>query len=238
MNDEALEARVNHPSWYTAHPSGLEAIELIEHLPLNLGNAVKYLWRCGLKSTETPLREFKSALWYTERELNRMDLYELHEDPSIKTDVVWRAHAHRVIESDFGSVLSEYLSALLVGDFAAMTNVLEEAVKDAAATPSRVDSNNQDAPGPPWSWSMSVEEREKAAARILQPNQKNELAEAQAAFEKEVATVRQVLGEEIARVTKERDYYIELFGLRDQHTQPVPITATEEHIAAASTPDV
>ena len=31
---------VNHPPHYSAHPSGVEVIELTEHLPFCLGNAV------------------------------------------------------------------------------------------------------------------------------------------------------------------------------------------------------
>jgi len=40
---------VNHPSHYTDHPSGVECIEITEHMGFNLGNAMKYIWRCDLK---------------------------------------------------------------------------------------------------------------------------------------------------------------------------------------------
>ena len=40
---------VNHPPHYTAHPSGIEAVEVCEHLSFNMGNALKYLWRAGKK---------------------------------------------------------------------------------------------------------------------------------------------------------------------------------------------
>ena len=40
---------VNHPRHYTSHPSGVECIDIIEHMTLNCGSAVKYLWRAGLK---------------------------------------------------------------------------------------------------------------------------------------------------------------------------------------------
>ena len=40
---------VNHPKHYNAHPSGIECIDVGEHMSFNLGNAVKYIWRCDLK---------------------------------------------------------------------------------------------------------------------------------------------------------------------------------------------
>jgi len=40
---------VNHPRHYTAHPSGIECIQITEYMGFNLGNAVKYIWRADLK---------------------------------------------------------------------------------------------------------------------------------------------------------------------------------------------
>ena len=40
---------VNHPPHYTSHPSGVEAIEITRHYDFAIGNAIKYLWRAGLK---------------------------------------------------------------------------------------------------------------------------------------------------------------------------------------------
>ena len=40
---------VNHPKHYTDHPSGIECIQITEHMGFNLGNALKYIWRCDLK---------------------------------------------------------------------------------------------------------------------------------------------------------------------------------------------
>jgi len=40
---------VNKPPHYTAHPSGIECIQVTEHMGFNLGNAIKYIWRCDLK---------------------------------------------------------------------------------------------------------------------------------------------------------------------------------------------
>jgi hypothetical protein len=123
--------RVNHPRHYNAHASNIECIELIEHLPCNLSNAVKYIWRCGLKQTETPLRDLQSARWYTEREDRRIFLFELDDEPRLKTDVVWRSLAHQVIAAEQeGSLLREYLDSLLVGKFGEMLEELDFAIAE------------------------------------------------------------------------------------------------------------
>jgi len=60
---------VNHPSHYTSHPSGIECIQVTEHMGFNLGNALKYIWRCDLKKDAT--EDLKKAIWYIERELQK-----------------------------------------------------------------------------------------------------------------------------------------------------------------------
>lgn len=62
---------VNNPSHYTEHPSGVECIQVTEHMNFCLGNAVKYIWRAGLKS-DSPIEDLKKARWYIERELERL----------------------------------------------------------------------------------------------------------------------------------------------------------------------
>lgn len=60
---------VNHPPHYTAHPSGVECIQITEHMGFCLGNAVKYIWRADLKGDA--IEDLKKAIWYLERELDR-----------------------------------------------------------------------------------------------------------------------------------------------------------------------
>ena len=62
---------INHPSHYTSHPSGVECIDVVEHMTFNAGNAVKYLWRAGLKGGAPRLEDLKKARWYIDRELQR-----------------------------------------------------------------------------------------------------------------------------------------------------------------------
>jgi hypothetical protein len=60
---------VNHPPHYTSHPSGIEAIQITEHMGFCLGNAVKYIWRADLK--HDAIEDLKKARWYIEREIER-----------------------------------------------------------------------------------------------------------------------------------------------------------------------
>lgn len=60
---------VNHPKHYTAHPSGVECIQITEHMGFCLGNAVKYIWRADLKADA--LEDLRKAAWYIEREIAR-----------------------------------------------------------------------------------------------------------------------------------------------------------------------
>lgn len=133
--------KVDHPRHYNQSPSGIECIELIEHLPGNLSAAVKYIWRCGLKVSETPLRDLKSARWYTERELRRIRVFELGAEAVPKTDVVWRALARQVIDSDDNdSTLSEYLSGLLAEDFIDMLEAIDAAIYELEKAPAQAPS--------------------------------------------------------------------------------------------------
>jgi len=65
---------VEHPSHYTEHPSGVEAITICEHMNFNCGNAMKYLWRQGLKGEA--LEDLKKARWYIDREIQRLEALE------------------------------------------------------------------------------------------------------------------------------------------------------------------
>lgn len=62
---------VNNPKHYTDHPSGVECIQITEHLDFCLGNAIKYIWRAGLKSPNV-VEDLRKARWYLDREISRL----------------------------------------------------------------------------------------------------------------------------------------------------------------------
>lgn len=65
-----FENVVDHPSHYTSHPSGIEAITICEQHNFNIDNALKYLWRAGLKGDA--VEDMKKARWYLDREIERI----------------------------------------------------------------------------------------------------------------------------------------------------------------------
>ena len=71
--------RVNHPSHYTSHPSGVECITITEHYDFCVGNAIKYLWRCGLKVEDgmTPrdkeIEDLQKAIYYINRKIKNLE---------------------------------------------------------------------------------------------------------------------------------------------------------------------
>jgi len=72
---------VNHPKHYTSHPSGVECIEVTEHFNFCIGNAIKYLWRAGLKGEQ--VEDLRKARWYIDREIARI-LNNADEPPFMK----------------------------------------------------------------------------------------------------------------------------------------------------------
>ena len=60
---------VNHPEHYTSHPSGVEVIQITEHMNFCLGNAIKYILRADLKGNRE--QDLKKAMWHLQRELDR-----------------------------------------------------------------------------------------------------------------------------------------------------------------------
>lgn len=62
---------VNHPKHYNSHPSGIECIDVVRHFCFNIGNAIKYLWRAGLKGDA--IEDLKKARWYIDDEIARRE---------------------------------------------------------------------------------------------------------------------------------------------------------------------
>lgn len=66
-------SQVNHPKHYNEHPSGVECIDVVEHMNFCLGNVIKYVWRSDLKGG---IEDLKKAKWYIEREIKRRSEHE------------------------------------------------------------------------------------------------------------------------------------------------------------------
>lgn len=75
---EVARESVNHPPHYNGHPSGVECIDVAEGFNFNIGNAVKYLWRAGLKGEA--LEDLEKACWYVRREIERVKNEKTKDD--------------------------------------------------------------------------------------------------------------------------------------------------------------
>lgn len=60
-----------NPSHYKSHPSGIECIQITRHMSFNTGNAMKYIWRAGLKSPSAT-EDLNKAMWYLHDEIVRL----------------------------------------------------------------------------------------------------------------------------------------------------------------------
>ena len=70
--------KVNHPSYYNSHPSGVECIDIVRHYNFDIGNVIKYLWRAGLKkekgysSKEKEIEDCEKALFYLQDHIKQL----------------------------------------------------------------------------------------------------------------------------------------------------------------------
>ena len=66
--DSTLESAVEHPRHYNKVP-GIEAIEVVQWFNFNLGNAMKYIWRCEFKGNY--IEDLEKAIEYLRFEIKR-----------------------------------------------------------------------------------------------------------------------------------------------------------------------
>lgn len=70
---------VNSPKHYNSHPSGIECIEIARHYCFSIGNAIKYLWRAGLKKDaslgdkQKEIEDLKKAIWYINDRIKQLE---------------------------------------------------------------------------------------------------------------------------------------------------------------------
>lgn len=63
---------VHRPEHYNSHPSGVECVEITEHMTCMIGCAIKYLWRHGQKAGADADQDLQKAIWCIERERQRL----------------------------------------------------------------------------------------------------------------------------------------------------------------------
>ena len=69
---------VSFPDHYRQHPSGIECIDITKHMSFTVGNALKYLWRAGLKEDpgkdqlDKHIEDLQKAIQYIKFEIERL----------------------------------------------------------------------------------------------------------------------------------------------------------------------
>lgn len=97
---------VKNPAHYTGHPSGIECIQITEHMGFNLGNSMKYIWRCDLKTNA--IEDLKKAIWYIEREVKKREAF-LMSDEKFKTGATRDPGVERAAVAIFAQRMIEKL---------------------------------------------------------------------------------------------------------------------------------
>jgi hypothetical protein len=73
IKNHDLSDNVNHPTHYKADARcsncnhEIECIDVVRGMSFNLGNAMKYIWRCEKKGNK--IEDLRKALWYIEDEI-------------------------------------------------------------------------------------------------------------------------------------------------------------------------
>ena len=111
---------VNHPKHYNQHPAGIECIDIIRHYTCDIANAIKYLWRAGLKpemgkeDAEKEIEDLNKALWYIEdyrKRINKRNTYTVGKAPkdsNLSDKVVREAQVGIVTGYDIADIVKGY----------------------------------------------------------------------------------------------------------------------------------
>lgn len=82
--ENAKPDMLNKPPHYRSHPSGVECIQITEHMNFCLGNAMKYIWRAGEKGSK--IEDLEKAAWYINREIARLKAQQLSSPKKFMTE--------------------------------------------------------------------------------------------------------------------------------------------------------
>jgi hypothetical protein len=121
---------VNRPQGYVSHPSGIESIELVRHLPFGPGNAIKYVIRRGSKGNAE--QDLDKAIWYLTDAIEHGTTYLLSRERISKAVLLVTAEPDPYVSQFFTEMLlpSRDRAAIAprlkgAGSFTASRNILQ-----------------------------------------------------------------------------------------------------------------
>lgn len=119
---------VHRPAHYTAHPSGVECIEITRHMPFPAGNALKYVWRAGQKGDL--LEDLKKALKYTTWEIEN-NISEYNTSTGIDySELPAAAKFKNWMANNKSTKRDELILALIEGRLRTVQIVLEAVIEE------------------------------------------------------------------------------------------------------------
>lgn len=102
-----------NPKHYKSHKSGVECIEITEHLMCNRANAIKYAWRANDKGCTR--EDLQKCEWYINREIKRLQRGNNVPDYSYDLDVVYTRLYDYYKDYEFDKRLFDFISNLIHG---------------------------------------------------------------------------------------------------------------------------
>ena len=96
-----------NPDHYRSHPSGIECIQITEHMNFCLGNAFKYIWRAGLKGDA--IEDLKKARFYIDREIARLEERRSYESTRAKAEELYANDAAGPLSAADETVQRHYM---------------------------------------------------------------------------------------------------------------------------------
>jgi hypothetical protein len=75
VKQEQFDKTINQPDYYNWHPTGISCIEISEHFPGNVAQAIQYIYRAGKKPGEPAQKDYSKAVWCLLREIERINKY-------------------------------------------------------------------------------------------------------------------------------------------------------------------
>lgn len=107
---------VNHPPHYSAHPSGIECIEITRDMTFDAGNAVKYVYRADHKNGR---QDIEKARWYLRDAIEHGDV--IHVGRNVQD---WESRVSKVLRAEAELYRVEFFRAILRRDLCcALLNV-------------------------------------------------------------------------------------------------------------------
>lgn len=127
-------SEVDHPAHYKGCQVEVECIDIVRHLPFDLGNAVKYIWRAGKKGTNKMDEDLHKARWYLR---DWQANFNGRPAPDLATaNSVFKLIPHNAMQSDVHKIIGRILAC----DIVEATYMLDRYIMELSAAALGVNS--------------------------------------------------------------------------------------------------